>query len=294
MPRRRFLSPEFFKDEDLATLPFEARLLYAGLWCYADRDGRLEDRPKYLKAEIFPYDRIDVEKLLSLLSNPTLPDRPLKVFIRRYAIEGKQLIDIPEFLKHQSPHHHEPESKLTPFVGTTTDNGGRSTDIVGTTTDTSDMLVERGERTKERGQRREEGGFDQFWQVYPKRKARADALKAWKKLKPTTELLTTILAAIERVKVSPGWQEEKGKYIPLPATWLNGRRWEDETEVTLPSPPEPPGEFDHLPRISGDFAICGCDRQNPEEVCRAPYHGLTVEEHSRWLDAQSQKEKAAR
>ena len=158
MPRRRFLSPEFFKDEDLACLPFEARLLYAGLWCYADREGRLEDRPKYLKSELFPYDRVDVQKLLDLLTSPKIPDRPSKVFIRRYMVEHRQLIDIPEFLKHQSPHHHEPESKLTPFVGTTTDIGGRSTDIVGTTTDTSDMLVERGERREDKGQRSEEQG----------------------------------------------------------------------------------------------------------------------------------------
>ena len=52
MARIRSLKPEFFKDEDLALLPFEARILYSGLWCYADREGRLEDRPKYLKADI--------------------------------------------------------------------------------------------------------------------------------------------------------------------------------------------------------------------------------------------------
>lgn len=132
-----------------------------------------------------------------------------------------------------------------------------------------------------------DAGFDQFWQAYPRREAKVKALSSWKKLKPSTVLLTTILTAIERMKVSPGWQKDEGQFIPLPASWLNGRRWEDEPEVTLPTPPEPPGEFDHLPRISGDFAICGCDRQNPEEVCRAPYHGLTVEEHSRWLDAQA-------
>lgn len=122
MPRRRTLSPEFFKDEDLATLPFEARLLYAGLWCYADKSGRLEDRHKYLKAEIFPYDRVDVDKLLSRLACPQIPDRPGKVFIRRYAVDGKQLIDIPEFMKHQSPHHTEHDSRLPEFNGDLTVN----------------------------------------------------------------------------------------------------------------------------------------------------------------------------
>lgn len=110
MPRRRSLSPEFFKDEDLACLPFEARLLFQGLWCYADRSGRLEDRPKYLKAEIFAYDRVDVDKLLSLLANPQITDRPAKAFIRRYTVETRQYIEIIEFSKHQNPHPHEPSS----------------------------------------------------------------------------------------------------------------------------------------------------------------------------------------
>jgi hypothetical protein len=110
MPRRRSLSPEFFKDEDLATLPFEARLLFQGLWCYADRDGRLEDRPKYLKAEIFPYDKVDVEKLLALLANPHIADRPAKAFIHRYTVDTRQYIEIIEFSKHQKPHPHEPAS----------------------------------------------------------------------------------------------------------------------------------------------------------------------------------------
>lgn len=128
MPRRRTLSPEFFSDEDLSTLPFEARLLYAGLWCYADRDGRLEDRPKYLKAMLFPYDRVDVDKLLTHLTNPQIPGRPEKAFIRRYQADGKQLIDIPEFSKHQSPHKTEHASRFPCFNGSLTvkerlDNG---------------------------------------------------------------------------------------------------------------------------------------------------------------------------
>ena len=110
MPRRRSLSPEFFKDEDLACLPYEARLLFQGLWCYADRSGRLEDRPKYLKAELFAYDRVDVDKLLTLLANPHITDRPAKAFIQRYAVDERQYIEIIEFVKHQNPHPHEPAS----------------------------------------------------------------------------------------------------------------------------------------------------------------------------------------
>ena len=120
MARIRSLKPDCFKDEDLSILPYEARLLYMGLWCFADKEGRLEDRPKYLKVEIFPYDNINIEKFLNLLCAPNIQDRPEKVFIRRYSVNDKKYIDIPEFLKHQSPHHTEKESLIPAFNGSLT------------------------------------------------------------------------------------------------------------------------------------------------------------------------------
>ena len=104
----------------MATLPFQAWILYEGLWCLADREGRLEDRPKYIKAEIFPYNKVDVEKLLDLLTNPGIIDRPEKVFIRRYIVSGSKYIDIPAFLEHQRPHHTEQNSKIPSFNGALT------------------------------------------------------------------------------------------------------------------------------------------------------------------------------
>jgi uncharacterized CHY-type Zn-finger protein len=111
MPRIRYLKPEFFSDEDLADLPFETRIFYAGLWCYADREGRLEDRPKYLKAVIFPYDRVDIEKMISTLCQCKNSGDP---FIQRYEVGGKQYIQILTWEKHQHPHHSENPSSFPP------------------------------------------------------------------------------------------------------------------------------------------------------------------------------------
>ena len=68
MPRIRTIKPQFFLNEELSELPAMVRLLFIGLWTQADREGRLLDRPKRLKAEIFPYDNFDVEKGLRQLS----------------------------------------------------------------------------------------------------------------------------------------------------------------------------------------------------------------------------------
>lgn len=70
--------------------------------------------------------------------------------------------------------------------------------------------------------------FDRFWKAYPRHEAKANALKAFEKLKPTEDLLQTMLRAIEKQKSTAQWQENGGQFIPHPATWLNQRRWEDE------------------------------------------------------------------
>lgn len=71
-------------------------------------------------------------------------------------------------------------------------------------------------------------GFDEWWKQYPNKKAKRDARKAWNALKPEGQLLDKMLAALARKKKSPDWTKENGQFIPYPATWLRGWRWEDE------------------------------------------------------------------
>ena len=70
--------------------------------------------------------------------------------------------------------------------------------------------------------------FDIFWKAYPKKIAKGDAEKAFVKVNPDDKLLATMVATIDRAKKSVDWQKDNGKFIPNPATWLNGKRWEDE------------------------------------------------------------------
>ncbi|KKL50024.1 hypothetical protein LCGC14_2309650, partial [marine sediment metagenome] len=74
--------------------------------------------------------------------------------------------------------------------------------------------------------------FDLFWKVWPKRIAKASAIKAWKKLKPDDALVETILADVEAKTKTEDWLKGDGQFIPYPATYLNGRRWEDESGAT--------------------------------------------------------------
>lgn len=76
--------------------------------------------------------------------------------------------------------------------------------------------------------------FDKFWEAYPRHVNKPAAMKAFEKAKIDGELLETIITAIEKQKQSAQWQEGNGQFIPHPATWINGHRWEDEITAGKP------------------------------------------------------------
>lgn len=102
--RSRNVKPGLFKNEDLAEMGSDTMILFEGLWCLADREGRLEDRPKRIKAEVFPYREPDpgVDEALSRLCQGG--------FINRYEVGGNRYIHVINFLKHQNPHPRESKS----------------------------------------------------------------------------------------------------------------------------------------------------------------------------------------
>lgn len=73
--------------------------------------------------------------------------------------------------------------------------------------------------------------FKKFWTAYPRKVGKGAAEQAFKECQPNAELRNTILAAIEKQRQSEQWQKNNGKYIPNPATWLNQKRWEDESQI---------------------------------------------------------------
>lgn len=86
--------------------------------------------------------------------------------------------------------------------------------------------------------------FNEFWQEYPKKKDKQAAHKAFMKIKPDDELFQKIMESLKKQKQTNDWIKENGQYIPFPATWLNGERWEDEIDIKVSEPPKDPYELD--------------------------------------------------
>lgn len=74
--------------------------------------------------------------------------------------------------------------------------------------------------------------FDVFWAAYPRKAGIDKAREAFKRRKPSDDMLRDMLKAIAAQKQSDQWQRDGGQYIPHPATWLNQGRWQDETPET--------------------------------------------------------------
>lgn len=98
MARKRMIKPEFWTDSTMVQLPAEARLLFIGMWNFADDYGYVEDEPDRLALQILPADDVDIELLLDLLIATGRVDR-------YRASDGSYFLYIPHFVDHQRVDH---------------------------------------------------------------------------------------------------------------------------------------------------------------------------------------------
>lgn len=76
------------------------------------------------------------------------------------------------------------------------------------------------------------GQFEIFYKKYPKKVKKQDVKKWFEKNKPSDKLFSSMMSSLEQFIKSSDWQKDKGQFIPYPTTWLNQKRWEDETIIT--------------------------------------------------------------
>lgn len=280
--RSRNIKPGFFINEQLAEVDFQTRLLFIGLWCFADREGRFEWIPKRIKAALFPYDdKLNIDKMLCNLMS------------LHFITRNDNIGYIENFAKHQHPHPHEAKSSL-PQKHEQNQCHGMSLLVTKCQEDIriEDIIIP--DIRKEDTTPPLHGSFDVFYTAYPKHKAKDSAIKAWKKLNPDASLLQTILQALEVAKDTDSWKKDNGTYIPLPATWLNGKRWEDEVQThtttvqeTQPLPTDVLKWSEYSDTIM-DFH-CNCIQKGKESIvdawmsnCDYPYYKESPRTSEQW------------
>lgn len=137
--RARNIKPGILRNEFFGTADPLLTILFEGLWMIADREGRLEDRPMLIKADVFPYrENVDVNGMLTVIER--------EGFIERYVIDNKKYIQVKNFHEHQKPHSTEKQSVIPPplnnsepTVNPPLDNAPDS--LIHRFTDSSDCVV---------------------------------------------------------------------------------------------------------------------------------------------------------
>lgn len=218
MPRARNIKPGFFENEVLAELPIAARLLFIGLWTLADREGRLEDRPKKIKLQLMPMDDVDVDDLLDQLERGEM--------IVRYEAEGLRYIQVLNFSKHQSPHCKEQASTIpAPDMPGACPVHAEKREVHAPPDSLNPDSLNPDSGKEQGALPRTPDRFDDFWDGYPVKREKKRARDAWKR-KKLDRIADEILADIARRKLhDPQWLDG---FIPHPSTYINGERWQDE------------------------------------------------------------------
>lgn len=73
--------------------------------------------------------------------------------------------------------------------------------------------------------------FESFWEIYPKHQDKKKAKQKFLKACTNEKEYKAIMDGLRNVL--PVWAKKDTKYIPMPTTWLNGERWNDEVNVNL-------------------------------------------------------------
>jgi hypothetical protein len=246
MARARLIKPAFFKNEELAELPFETRLLFAGLWTLADREGRLECRPKRIKAEVFPYDSVDIEEMLDALRS--------RGFLVIYQVDNEACIAIPTWHKHQTPHVKEQASTIP-----APDLHGASMVQVSDKHKSCPSLTlnplpltlnpvppaEAGSVTTKPRRKRTAHEyterFEAWWDLYPKKIDKYETLLEWEKLSEAEQSLADsgIKDQLPKLlaKIAKDGSDE---YLMKPKNWIANKRWQLTTSTPSLFQPTPP------------------------------------------------------
>ena len=210
---------------------FEETVFYR-LIVNCDDFGRFDGRPKIIASKLFPLKDIRINQIESALR--TLTSAELVIL---YEVDGKPFLQMKTWDRHQQIRAKKSKYPAPESGNITSDSGNNASDIICNQLISNDIKCPRNpiqsesnpnpNARKERA-RESELLFERFWGAYPRKEAKTVAKKAFEKLAPDESLLLTMLEAIEQWKKTAQWQEDGGKYIPHPASWLNQRRWEDD------------------------------------------------------------------
>jgi len=242
MPNR-LIREGWLDSEAIDKLSSDAERFFLRLCLAADDAGRFDGRRDILRSRLFPLKfglrSSDVEKLLKQCVDERLVmpyEWDQKPFLQLVKCQRCSPCVVSKFPDRDGSHKivyvkRETRDGEKEFVLSSLIEGmgkGCQRDTIPLETDPSKCTESGTESGTESSPPIPPRGFEEFWKAYPKKKARGNAEKAWKKIEKPVQTLELILRAIEAQKKGEQWRKDGGQFIPHPATWLNAKGWLDE------------------------------------------------------------------
>lgn len=240
----RILKESICTSESLAYLSAEAEVLFYRLIVKADDFGLYYGSPKILASLLFPLNVPTERKVSSWLAELVKGG-----LVATYTAEdGRQYLKLLSWDKHQNRRATKPKYPLpnvfdnTCTQATTSDNSDTCAQMqtdssVNVNENVFENVNEKRKRVSAQNGAGASDGFDQFWSVYPRKVGKKDAVKVWNQIKPDNDLVNQIIQGVERWTRSDQWTKDDGRFIPYPATFLRGDRWNEyDRAAVIPTP----------------------------------------------------------
>ena len=233
MARIRTIKPEFWTSEQIVECSPNARLLFIGMWNFADDGGVIPDSWKRLKMQVFPGDAFtkdQVEKLIFELVSNGLVLRFMHENQAYLLIKGwyHQKIDRPSY-KFPQPDEATKFDDDSSNARRTLDGRhppeGKGEDRSVREGSGKEIMSARSGRFSNSDYSEE---FNQFWNAFPKvrRTKKQEAYRKWKLAVKRVDAETLTSKAAEYAESDKG----RSEYAVMPSVWLNGGMWEDDPE----------------------------------------------------------------
>ena len=256
------IDPGYWSDDKVIELNPEQRLLFIGMWNFADDSGVLKNSPKQLKAQIFPADLLvedTIEKWLNGLYKIGL------ILLNK----DKSLIKIKGWTNYQKINRPQP-SKYEFIEENHESFSEHSVNTHGTITPNrrEEKLIEKN-RIETKGQKnllvQTDKEFEQFYKLYPRKIKPHRAKKAFNSL--TKKEKDLAMTALPNHISNWSINNTEMQHIPHPATWLNGKEWESILESgTITSQVDKGKEEAERQKKQNYYANLKKNSASPEEI----------------------------
>ena len=238
MPNR-IIKESIARSEKISGLTDFQFRLWIHLITYVDDYGRGDARPAIIRGACFPLrDRVsnkDIEAGICGLADIGC--------VSLYNVDGRPYLCLPGWDEHQrvrqkvSKYPSPDEADTACQSAASGGNLPQSAARIQNPESESRIQNPNPESIPARDRAKE---FDLFWDAYPRHEGKQKARQAYNKVDAD---LGVLLDALKQHKKSAQWTKDGGQFIPHPATWLNGRRWEDSMIMDSGIPKGASGEL---------------------------------------------------